>query len=138
MLVERYKMPDVRDDARRSLLRNRMAWKLELERFLRLRDWKTSLMDIEQIPFSVTLKNISNFYANKHDTPFYEKQRTTLIRNITRHRDSRPRVAPRILEKKLTPEKTGKPKSPEKMYTYIHGRKTTRNYSQENDRDESR
>lgn len=33
MLVERYKMPDVRDDARRSLLRNRMAWKLELERF---------------------------------------------------------------------------------------------------------
>lgn len=68
MLVERYKMPDVRDDARRSLLRNRMAWKLELERFLRLRDWKTSLMDIEQIPFSVTLKNISNFYVNKHET----------------------------------------------------------------------
>lgn len=33
MLVERYKMPDVRDDARRSLLRNRVAWKLELERF---------------------------------------------------------------------------------------------------------
>lgn len=33
MLVEWYKMPDVRDDARRSLLRNRMASKLELEHF---------------------------------------------------------------------------------------------------------
>lgn len=95
-------------------------------------------MDIKQILFSVTSKNISNLYANKHKTPFYEKQRTTLIRNVTRHRGYRLRVAPRILEKKLIPEKSGKPKSPEKMSTYIHGRKTTRNYSQENDRDESR
>lgn len=33
MLVEWYKMPDIRDDARRSLLRNRMASKLQLEHF---------------------------------------------------------------------------------------------------------
>lgn len=95
-------------------------------------------MDIKQILFSVTSKNISNLYANKRETPFREKQRTTLIRNVTRHRGSRLRVAPRILEKKPIPEKTEKPKSPEKMSTYIHGRKTTRNYSQESDRDSSR
>lgn len=92
-------------------------------------------MDIKQILFSVTSKNISNLYANKHKTPFYEKQRTTLIRNVTRHRGYRVRVAPRILEKKLIPEKKRKTKvSGENVHVYTWTKDDTKLFARERSR----